>query len=90
MAFCIARTQEKGIYFGRTLVTWELQWLKRAEIDEGNKECSGKTQSWFNDEGVLLAARKWISGAGDALTAYGLAKAVGAYCDTGFSALQGR
>jgi hypothetical protein len=37
---------------------------------------------WLNDEGVLLHAQEWVSGAGDKVTAYGLAKAVSEYLDT--------
>lgn len=59
----------------------DASWLRTLTFppEEG---CFAKTRPWFNDEGVLLAAREWISGAGEHVTAYGLAKAVGNYLDS--------
>ena len=78
----IARCYEKGLYFSRKIVTWELQWIREGKIEEGRQGCFTKTRSWFNDEGVQLAVRQWVSGAGEAVTAHGLAKAFGDYLES--------
>jgi len=41
-----------------------------------------QNRPWFNDEGVQLAAREWISTAGDKFTAYRLTTAIGEYLDS--------
>jgi hypothetical protein len=56
--------------------------LRGLDIAEGKQGCFAKTRSWLNDEGVLLHARGRISGAGDKVTTYRLAKAVGEYLDS--------
>lgn len=48
-------------------------------IEEGKQGCHIKSQSWFNDKGVQLAVREFISCSGDKLSAHKLAKAVGEY-----------
>jgi hypothetical protein len=82
MAFNVARYHGHGTYFARKIVKWELQFLKGEEVAHGKKGCHAKTRSWFNDEGVLLAAREYIAGAGEKVTAYALAKAIGNYLDS--------
>src|SRR3978361_110198 len=82
MALSVARHYGRGLYLAQKIVTWERQWLEHEEIEEGRQGCFAKTRSWFDDEGVQLAVRDWISGAGDKITAYGLAKAVGDYLDS--------
>jgi hypothetical protein len=82
IAYTTALSFWKGWYFVRKLVTWGLMVLRGLDIPEGEQGCFAKTRSWLNDEGVLLHAREWISGAEDKVTAYGLAKAVGEYLDS--------
>lgn len=82
MSFNVARCFGKGVYFARKIATWELLFLNAEKIEEGKRGCFAKTRFWFNDEGVLLAAREWLSGAGEHITAYGLAKAVREYLDS--------
>jgi hypothetical protein len=65
MALSVARSYERGLYFAHKLITWELAFLSGKEIPEGKRGCHSKTRSWFNDEGVLLAAREWIASAGE-------------------------
>ena len=67
MSSLVARTYEKGLYFERKLITWEREWIEKGVIAEGNRGCAAKTRSWFNDEGVQLAVREWISGAGEGI-----------------------
>lgn len=65
MAFNVARCFGRGLYFARKIISYELVFLNSQKIDEGKRGCHSKTRSWFNDEGVLLAAREWISSAGE-------------------------
>jgi hypothetical protein len=61
MSFAVARCYGK-------VVTWELQYLRGENIEEGKRGCGySKTRSWFNDEGVQLAVREWISGKGEGM-----------------------
>ncbi|RPA99707.1 hypothetical protein L873DRAFT_1767021 [Choiromyces venosus 120613-1] len=79
LAFFVARCFNRGWYFARKIVTWELSWVQERIIDEGRRGCFAKVRSWLNDEGVELAVREWISGAGERITVHGLAKVVGDY-----------
>ncbi|RPB11555.1 hypothetical protein P167DRAFT_575298 [Morchella conica CCBAS932] len=82
LALCVARRLGRGCYFARKLVSWELSWKRDQVIEIGRQGCLAKTRSWFDDEGVQLAAREWISSVSDAeLSAHGLAKAIGVYLD---------
>lgn len=65
MALNIARSFRRGVYFARKIVTWERTWISERTIDEGRRSCFGKSKSWFEDEGVQLAIREWLSGAGE-------------------------
>jgi hypothetical protein len=62
MAHIVARCFGKGIHFARLVVTWEREWIENREIPEGRRGCYSKTQSWFNDEGIQNAVRKWLQG----------------------------
>ena len=68
LAHIVARCFNRGWYFSRKVVSWELTWLSQRYIPEGKQGCFGKSQSWFEDEGVQLAVREWISGAGESLS----------------------
>lgn len=61
-----ARYFGKGTYFARKIVSWEISWRTNQYIEEGRRVCLSKTKSWFNDEGVQLAVREWVSGASEA------------------------
>ena len=65
MSSLVARTFGKGLYFARKPIAWKHEWIEKEVIAEGKRGCVTKTRSWFNDEGVQLAAREWISGAGE-------------------------
>lgn len=65
LAYSVARCFNRGWYFARRIITWELTWIKERMIEEGKRGCFSKVRSWLNDEGVQLAVREWISGAGE-------------------------
>jgi len=65
MATIVARTFIRGTYIARKIVTWEISSLKNVFIEEGRPGCFAKTRCWFNDEGVMLHVREWISGVGE-------------------------
>ena len=65
MALTVARCYGRGIYFARKLISWERTWIASQTIEEGKQGCFQKTSSWFNDEGVMLAVRKWLAGASE-------------------------
>jgi len=65
MSFLVACCYGRGIYFAWKLVTWECMYLKDGNIPESRRGCFAKTQSWFNDEGIQLAAREWIAQSGE-------------------------
>lgn len=67
LALNIANSYSRGTYFARKLISWERTWFASQTIDEGKKGCYQKTSSWFNDEGVLLAVREWLSGANESM-----------------------
>ncbi len=48
-------------------------------IEDGNQGYQAKSHFWFNNEGVQLSVRDYISSSGEKLTAWGIAKAVGEY-----------
>lgn len=64
-ALNVSRCFNRGEYFAKKLVTWEREWIKERCIPEGKQGCFAKSKSWFNDEGVMLAAREYLSGAGN-------------------------
>lgn len=70
---------DRGIAYARKIVSWEIEWRRFRQIPEGRKGCFAKTRSWFNDEGTQLAAREYLQSAGEAISAFGLSKAVGEY-----------
>ncbi|KAA8905068.1 hypothetical protein FN846DRAFT_919514 [Sphaerosporella brunnea] len=82
LSYMVARCFGRGLYFAHKVVEWERQWIKTGKIEEGRQGCFQKIASWFDDEGVLLAVRKWLAGAGEDITAYKLAKVVGDYLDS--------
>jgi hypothetical protein len=65
LAHQVARCFKRGWYFARKIITWELTWIKERTIEEGKQGCWAKVKSWFNDEGVQLAVREWLAGAGE-------------------------
>jgi len=65
MALNVSRCFNRGIWFAKKLVTWERNWIDERCIPDGKQGCFSKTKSWFNDEGVMLAARDYLSGAGE-------------------------
>ncbi|RPA74382.1 hypothetical protein BJ508DRAFT_333155 [Ascobolus immersus RN42] len=74
----------RGLYFARKVISWEIEWRKSQfhTINEGKKGCFAKTHSWFNDEGVQIHIREYFAGAGEHITAHGLAKSIGEYLDS--------
>lgn len=79
MPFNVTRSLGKGVFFAKKIVTWERQWLREGRIEDGRRGCFSKVRSWLNDEGVQMAVREYCAGAGDGISGYGLAKAVGDY-----------
>lgn len=68
LAMTVARCFHRGKYFAEKIVSWERTWILSREIEKGRQGCFQKTKSWFNDEGVMLAVREWIAGAGEGNT----------------------
>jgi hypothetical protein len=64
-SYMVARCFGRGLYFARKIVEWERQWIRTNKIEEGRQGCFQKTSSWFGDEGVQLAVREWLAGAGE-------------------------
>lgn len=77
-----AKSFRKNVYFTRKVVTWERQWRQDQKIDEGHRGCYVKTRSWFNNEGVQLVAREFMSENGKSATASKLAQAIAGYLDS--------
>jgi hypothetical protein len=65
MAMQVARCFSRGKFYAEKLISWERKWLASQDIPLGKQSCFVKTESWFNDEGVMLAARKYIARAGE-------------------------
>ena len=65
LSYQVSRSFNKGVYFGRKLVEWEVAWIRHRLIPEGKQGCHAKTSSWFNDAGVQIAVREWCAGAGE-------------------------
>jgi len=72
LAFFVARCFNRGWYFARKIVSWEISWVQERTIEEGRRGCFAKVRSWLNDEGVQLAVCEWISGAGEGKSSYPL------------------
>lgn len=65
MALNVSHCFNRGKWFAEKLVTWERMWIEDRQIPNGKQGCFAKSKSWFNDEGVMLAAREYLSGAGE-------------------------
>jgi hypothetical protein len=65
IALNVSRCFNRGTWFAKKLVMWERCWIDERRIPDGKQGCFTKTKSWFNDEGVMLAAREYLSGAGE-------------------------
>jgi hypothetical protein len=65
MALQVARCFNRGKWFAEKLVSWEISWRKNRTIPKGKQGCFQKVKSWLTDEGVELAVREYLSGAGE-------------------------
>ena len=65
MALKVARCFNRGGWFAKKLVSWEISWRKDRTIPTGKQGCFQKVKSWLTDEGVELAVREYLSGAGE-------------------------
>jgi hypothetical protein len=65
MALNMARCFNRGKWFAEKLVSWEISWRKDRTIPTGKQGCFQKVKSWLTDEGVELAVREYLSGAGE-------------------------
>jgi cobalamin biosynthesis protein CobT len=65
MALQVARCFNRRRWFAERLVSWELSWKKDRTIPTGKQGCFQKVKSWLADEGVELAVREYLSGAGE-------------------------
>lgn len=65
MALKVARCFNRGKWFAERLVSWENSWRKSRTIPKGKQGCFQKVKSWLTDEGVELAVREYLSGAGE-------------------------
>jgi hypothetical protein len=65
MALRVARCFNRGKWFAERLVSWEISWRKDRTIPRGKQGCFQKVKSWLTDEGVELAVREYLSGAGE-------------------------
>ncbi|KAI1007215.1 hypothetical protein K3495_g998 [Podosphaera aphanis] len=82
ISLTVAKTLNKGRYFADRIRQWEHSWIEERQIAESRGGKNSKRLSWLNDEGVQLAVREWCSVAGEGITAYELAKAVGEYLNS--------
>ena len=65
MALNVARCFNRGKWFAEKLISWEISWIKHRTIPKGKQGCFQKVKSWLADEGVELAVREYLSGAGE-------------------------
>jgi hypothetical protein len=65
MALRVARCFNRGKWFAEKLASWEISWRKNRTIPRGKQGCFQKVKSWLTDEGVELAVREYLSGAGE-------------------------
>ena len=64
-ALNVSRCFGRGEWYAKKVITWEKKWIEERCIPEGMQGRFAKSKSWFNDEGVKLAAREYLSGAGE-------------------------
>ena len=65
MALRVASCFNRGKWFAEKLISWEISWRKDRTIPKGKQGCFQKVKSWLRDEGVELAVREYLSGAGE-------------------------
>ena len=65
MALRVANCFNRGKWFAEKLVSWEISWRRNRTIPKGKQGCFQKVKSWLTDEGVELAVREYLSGAGE-------------------------
>jgi hypothetical protein len=65
IALQVANSFNQGEHTARKILTWEKQWVTKREIEPTKHSLSAHSVSILDDEGALLAAREYISGAGD-------------------------
>jgi len=65
IALRVANSFNRGEHTARKILIWEKQWVMNREIEPTKHSSSAHSVSILDDEGALLAAREYISGAGD-------------------------
>jgi hypothetical protein len=65
LALQVAHSFNRGGHTARKILIWEKQWVMNREIEPHKHSSSSGLVSLLDDEGVLLATREYISGAGD-------------------------
>ena len=77
MALGIANSHGRGMHTARMMIQWELQWIEGREISRGQQGGGdGRIVTWFEDEGVLLAAREYIMRTGESKYTYSFLSAL--------------
>lgn len=61
LAMHVARSYNRGKYFANRVRRWEKQWTSERKIEGSKRGQHSKSNSWFNDEGVQLAIRDYVS-----------------------------
>ena len=65
VALQVANSFNRGEHTARKILIWEQQWVIKREIEPTRCTASVNAVSMLEDNGVLLAAREYISGAGE-------------------------
>jgi len=77
VALGIANSHGRGMHTARMMIQWELQWIEGREISRGQQGGGdGRIVTWFEDEGVLLAAREYIMRTGESKYTYSFLSAL--------------
>jgi len=66
VALQIANCHGRGMHTARKLIGWERDWVAKRIIERGRQGGGdGRIITWFEDEGVLIAAREYIAEVGE-------------------------
>ena len=68
-----------GKYFTKSVITWELMWIKSRTIPHGQTGVHGKVSSLLVDEDIQLYVMEFVASKKEAITARLLAQAVFEY-----------
>lgn len=79
VALQIANCHGRGMHTARKLIRWERDWVEKRIIEQGRQGGGdGRIITWFEDEGVLIAAREYIAQVGE--STYSIPKFIALSC----------